>query len=60
MTPEMEKLPQLLVSLAATDKDHWNLINDPAFPSCLEQFKARHKAKQASGTPSTANGASQS
>ena len=31
VTPEMEGLPQLSVSLATADRDHWNITNDPAF-----------------------------
>ena len=26
-----------------------NIVNDPIFPNCLDEFKARHKASQASG-----------
>ena len=49
LMPELEKAPQLTVALSAADANHWNIGNDPIFPSCLDKFKARHKASQASG-----------
>ena len=49
MTPELEEMPQLSVALSAADDNHWNIGNDPIFPSCLAKFRARHKASQASG-----------
>ena len=49
LTPELEEMPQLLVALSAADANHWNIGNDPIFPSCLDKFRARHKASQASG-----------
>ena len=49
MTPELEEMSQLLVALSVADTNHWNIGNDPIFPSCLDKFRARHKASQASG-----------
>ena len=49
MTPELEEMPQLSVALSAIDANHWNIGNDPIFPSCLDKFRARHEASQASG-----------
>ena len=49
LMPELEEVPQLTVALSAADANHWNIRNDPFFPSCLDEFKARHKASQASG-----------
>ena len=49
LRPELEKAPQLTVALSAADTNHWNIGNDPIFPSCLDKFKARHEASQASG-----------
>ena len=49
MTPELEEMPQLSVALSAADVSHWNIGNDPIFPSCLDKFRARHEASQASG-----------
>ena len=49
LTPELEEVPELMVALSAADANHWNIRNDPIFPSCLDKFKARHEASQASG-----------
>ena len=49
LTPELEKMPQLSVALSAADNNHWNIGNDPIFPSCLDKFRAWHKASRASG-----------
>ena len=49
MTPELEGMPELSVTLSAADDNHWNIGNDPIFPSCLAKFRARRKASQASG-----------
>ena len=49
LTPELEEMPQLSVALSAADENHWNIGNDPIFPSCLDKFRARHEASQASG-----------
>ena len=49
LTPELEEAPELTVALSAADANHWNTRNDPIFPSCLDKFKARHEASQASG-----------
>ena len=46
---ELEEMPQLSVALSAADNNHWNIGNDPIFPNCLDKFKARHEASQASG-----------
>ena len=48
LTPELEEAPQLTVALSASSANHWNIVNDPIFPSCLDAFKARHKASLAS------------
>ena len=49
MTLELERMPELLDALSAADDNHWNIGNDPIFPSCLAKFRARHEASQASG-----------
>ena len=49
LTPELEEMPQLSVVLSAVDNNHWNIGNDPIFPSCLDKFRARHEASQTSG-----------
>ena len=49
LTSELKEVPKLMVALSAADANHWIIVNDPIFPSCLDEFKARHKASQASG-----------
>ena len=49
LMPELKEVPQLTVALSAANANHWNIVNDPIFPNCLDKFKARHKASQASG-----------
>ena len=53
LTPELKEAPQLTVALSAADANHWNIVNDPIFPRCLEAFKARHEASLASGRSSS-------
>ena len=48
LTPELEEAPQLMLALSAANANHWNIVNDPIFPSCLYAFKARHEASLAS------------
>ena len=49
LMPELKEAPQLTVALSAADANHWNIVNDPIFPNCLDEFKVRHEASQASG-----------
>ena len=58
LPPELEEAPQITVPLSAADPHHWNIVNDPIFPSCLAAFKARHKASLASGAAASTGGAS--
>ena len=46
--PELEEAPQLMVALSTANANHWNIVNDPIFPSCLDTFKVRHEASLAS------------
>ena len=48
LTPKLEGAPQLTVALSAANANHWNIVNDPIFPSCLDTFKVRHEASLAS------------
>ena len=48
LPPELEEAPHVTAVLATADPNHWNILNDPVYPSCLEHFKARHKASMAS------------
>ena len=35
-------------ALAEADDGHWNVTNDPIYPTCLEGFRRRHESSQAS------------
>ena len=56
--PKLEEVPQITVPLSTADPYHWNIVNDPIFPSCLATFKARHEASLASGAAASTGGAS--
>ena len=38
MPPEHRALGVISAPLAEKDEAHWNLLNDPIFPACLERF----------------------
>ena len=56
--PELEGVPQITMPLSTADPYHWNIVNDPIFPSCLAVFKARHEASLALGGAASTGGAS--
>ena len=58
LLPKLEEAPQLTVALSTADANHWNIVNDPIFPSCLDAFKVRHKASLASEAATSTEGAS--
>ena len=58
LLPELEEVPQVTVALTMADPNHWNIMNDPIYPSCLEIFKARHEASMTSEAATSAGGAS--
>ena len=58
LPPELEEAPQITVALAAADPNHWNIVNDPIYPSCLDIFKVRHEASLASEAATSVGGAS--
>ena len=58
LPPELEEAPQITVPLSVADPCHWNIVNDPIFPSCIATFWARHEAALASGTVTSSGGAS--
>ena len=58
LPPELEEVPQITVALAAADPNHWNIVNDPIYPSCLDIFKVRHEASLASEAATSIGGAS--
>ena len=57
LPPKLEEVPQITVPLSIADPCHWNIVNDPIFPSCLATFRARHEASLASGTVALSGGA---
>ena len=58
LPPELEESLQITVPLSTADTHHWNLVNDPIFPNCLDTFKVRHEALLASGAAISTGGAS--
>ena len=58
LPPELEEAPQVTAALAVADPDHWNIMNDPIYPSCLDIFRARHEASMALETATSAGRAS--
>ena len=58
LPPELEEAPQITVPLSIADPHHWNIVNDPIYPSCIATFWVRHEAALASGTVTTGGGAS--
>ena len=58
LSPELEEVSQITVPLSGADPRHWNIVNDPIFPSCITAFWARHEATLASGTATSGGGVS--
>ena len=58
LPPELEEAPQITVALSAADANHWNIMNDPIFSSCLDIFKVRPEASLASEAATSTGGAS--
>ena len=58
LPPKLEEVPQITMALSVADPNHWNIVNDPIFPSCLDIFKARHEASLASEAATSTGGAS--
>ena len=58
LPPELEEVPQLTVALSTANANHWNIVNDPIFPSCLDTFKVRHEASLASEAATSTGAAS--
>ena len=58
LPPELEEVPQITVALSTANPNHWNIMNDPIFPSCLDAFKVRHEASLASEAATSTGGAS--
>ena len=48
LIPELHEHSMVLAALADADDGHWNVMNDPIYPACLEGFRRRHESSQAS------------
>ena len=48
LIPELHEHSMVLAALAEADDRHWNVTNDPIYPTCLEGFRRRHESSQAS------------
>ena len=46
--PKTHLTKMIEAPLPVADENHWNIWQDPMFPSCLEEFKVRHKASSTS------------
>ena len=57
LPPKLEETPWVAAALATADPNHWNIRNDPIYPGCLEQFKARCEASMASKVATLAEAA---
>ena len=48
LIPELREHSMVSAALAEADDGHWNIMNDPIYPACLEGFRRRHESSQAS------------
>ena len=48
LIPELHEHSMVSAALAEADDRHWNITNDPIYPTCLEGFRKRHESSQAS------------
>ena len=48
LIPELHEHSMVSAALAEADDGHWNITNDPIYPTCLEGFRRRHESSQAS------------
>ena len=46
LIPELREHSMVLAALAEADDGHWNITNDPIYPTCLEAFRRRHESSQ--------------
>ena len=43
LTPEFCRPEIINTPLAVAHEGHWNIVNDPMFPACIQEFRARHE-----------------
>ena len=46
LIPELHEHSMVSAALAEADDGHWNVTNDPVYPTCLEVFRRRHESSQ--------------
>ena len=46
LIPELREHSLTLAALGEADDGHWNVTNDPVYPTCLEVFRRRHESSQ--------------
>ena len=46
LIPELREHSVVSAALAEADDGHWNVTNDPVYPTCLEVFRRRHESSQ--------------
>ena len=56
LIPELHEHSMVLAALAEADDGHWNVTNDPIYPTCLEAFRRRHESSQAPQANKSAEG----
>ena len=56
LIPELCEHSMVLAALAEADDGHWNITNDPIYPTCLEAFRRRHESSQAPQANKSAEG----
>ena len=53
---ELHEHSMVSAALAEADDGHWNVTNDPIYPTCLEAFRRRHESSQAPQANKSAEG----
>ena len=48
LIPELCEHSMVSAALVEADDWHWNVMNEPIYPACLEGFRRRHESSQAS------------
>ena len=56
LIPELCEHSMVSAALAEADDGHWNITNDPIYPTCLEAFKRRHESSQTPQANKSAEG----
>ena len=46
LIPELHEHSMISAALVEADAGHWNVTNDPVYPTCLEVFRRRHESSQ--------------